>query len=204
MTDNAAQAQHSGALQITIPSLFERLLQPTSLLPGESQGDYEQLRDTIIEEVEPQSGIEWLWAADLVDLSWDIIRYRALRQKALEVRRRDAIEAMLRRVDLPGIPQAFLPFAREQTRENAEQWRNDPIAGAEIEARLIDQGIDDGSLNAELLIQTRDLFMLFDNLIQSAQTRRVLLLREINRRRISLELERRSLPSRKNVALNRY
>lgn len=204
MTDNAAQAHHSGALQITIPSLFERLLQPTSLLPGESQGDYEQLRDTIIEEVEPQSGIEWLWAADLVDLSWDIIRYRALRQKALEVRRRDAIEAMLRRVDLPGIPQAFLPFAREQTRENAEQWRNDPIAGAEIEARLIDQGIDDGSLNAELLIQTRDLFMLFDNLIQSAQTRRVLLLREINRRRISLELERRSLPSRKNVALNRY
>jgi hypothetical protein len=102
------QAQRSSALQITIPSLFQRLLQPTSLLPGESLGNYEQLRDSIIEEVEPQSGIEWLWTTDLVDLSWDIIRYRALRQKALEVRRRDAIEAMLRRIDLPGIPQAFL------------------------------------------------------------------------------------------------
>jgi hypothetical protein len=204
VTDYDPQAQRSGTPQITIPSLFQRLLQPTSLLPGESLGDYEQLRDSIIEEVEPQSGIEWLWAADLVDLSWDIIRYRALRQKALEVRRRDAIEAMLRRIDLPGIPQAFLPFARDRTKENAEQWRNDPTAGAEIEARLIDQGIDDGSLNAELLIQTRELFILFDNLIQSAQTRRVLLLREINRRRISLQLERSALPKRRNVALNRY
>jgi hypothetical protein len=202
--DNAPQAQRSGALQITIPSLFQRLLQPTSLLPGESLGDYEQLRDSIIAEVEPQSGIEWLWAVDLVDLSWDIVRYRALRQKALEVRRRDAIEAMLRRIDLPGIPQAFLPFARDRTKKNAEQWRSDPVAGAEIEARLIDQGIDDGSLNAELLIQTRELFILFDNLIQSAQTRRVLLLREIKRRRISLELERSALSKRRSVALNRY
>jgi hypothetical protein len=39
------------------------------LLPSESLGDYEQLRDSLIEEVDPQSGIEWLWSADLVDLS---------------------------------------------------------------------------------------------------------------------------------------
>jgi hypothetical protein len=187
--DHPPQARCSSDLQITIPPLFQRLLQPAALLPGENPSDYEQLRDSIIEEVEPQSGIEWLWTADLVDLSWDIIRYRALRQKSLEVRRRDAIEAMLRRIDLPGIPQGFLPFARERTKENAEQWRSDPIACAEIEARLSDQGIDQGSLNAELLVQTSELFMLFDGLIQSAQTRRVLLLREINRRRLSLELE---------------
>jgi hypothetical protein len=48
----------------------------------------------IIEEIAPQSGIEWLWAADLIELSWDIVRYRALRQKMLKIRRQDAIEAM--------------------------------------------------------------------------------------------------------------
>jgi hypothetical protein len=200
--NNSPQAQRSSALQITIPSLFQRLLQPMALLPGESASDYEQLRDSLIEEVEPQSGIEWLWTADLVDLSWDIIRYRALRQKALEVRRRDAIEAMLRRIDLPGIPQACLPFARERTKENAEQWRSDPIAGAEIATRLSDQGIDDGSLNAELLVQTRELFTLFDGLIQSAQTRRVLLLREISRRRLALELE--CVPKRRGSDVKRF
>ena len=202
MTD--LHAQRSGAPQITIPSLFQSLLQPTSLLPGERLVDFEQLRDSLIEEIEPRSGIEWLWAADLVDLSWDIIRYRTLRQRALEIRRRDAIEAMLRRIDLPGIPQEYLPFACGQTKENAEQWRSDPVASAEIEARLIEQGIDDGSLNAELLIQTRELLTLFDNLIQSAQARRIVLLREINRRRISLEFEQSALPKRRNVALNRY
>jgi len=41
----------------------------------------------IIQEIVPRSGIEWLWVADLVELSWDIVRYRSLRQKMLEVRR---------------------------------------------------------------------------------------------------------------------
>jgi hypothetical protein len=202
VTGNAPQAQRPSSCQITIPSLFRRLLEPIALLPGESLRDYEQLRDSLIDEIEPQSGIEWLWIVDLVDLSWDILRYRALRQKAIEIRRRDAIEAMLRRIDLPGIPQTFLPFARDRTKENAEQWRSDPIASAEIEARLIDQGIDDVSLNAELLIQTQELSLLFDNLIQSAQTRRILLLREINRRRISIELESGTLPRRRKLMLN--
>jgi hypothetical protein len=58
-----------------------------------------------------------LWTADLVDLSWEIVRYQAMRQKALELRRRDAIEAMLRRIDLPGVPQPFLPFAQERIKE---------------------------------------------------------------------------------------
>jgi hypothetical protein len=58
-------------------------------LPGESLNDYEAIRDMIIQVIAPQSGIEWLWIADLVELSWDVIRYRALRQKMLEIRRRE-------------------------------------------------------------------------------------------------------------------
>ena len=144
----------------------------------------------IIQEIVPQSGIEWLWVADLVELSWDIVRYRSLRQKMLEVRRQDAIEAMLQRIDLPGIPHAFKPFAQEQTRLSAEAWRIDPMAAAEIEDRLAMRGIDESSVNAETLIQARELFVLFDTLMQAAQTRRILLLREISRRRLSGEIER--------------
>jgi hypothetical protein len=95
-------------------------------MPGENVSEYEAIRDMIIQEIIPQSGIEWLWVADLVELSWDIVRYRSLRQKMLEVRRQDAIEAMLRRIDLPGIPHTFRQFAHEQTRLNAEEWRIDP------------------------------------------------------------------------------
>ena len=204
MTGYHHPLQSAEVVQATVPSLFQRLLQPTLLFPGENRSDYDSLRDMVIAEIEPQSGIEWLWAADLIELSWDILRYRTLRQKMLEVRRKDAIEAMLRRIDLAGIPHAFLPAAVDRTKQNAEQWRSDPSAGAEIERRLIDQGIDEGSLNAEVLIQAGELFSMFDNLIQSAQTRRILLLREINRRRIALEIEGSSLPERRAASVGRY
>jgi hypothetical protein len=191
---------NSRALDIAVPAIFDRLIQPAFLMPGERLSDYEALRDMIIEEIAPQSGIEWLWAADLIELSWDIVRYRALRQKMLKVRRQEAIDAMLQRVDLPGIPYPFRQSARDQTRLNAEQWRTDSVASAEIENRLAAQGIDEGSVNAEVLIQSRELFIMFDSLMQSAQTRRILLLREINRRRISLEFERTGAPKRRIVA----
>jgi hypothetical protein len=194
------QTPSSGALDVAVPPIFDRVVQPAFLMPGESLSDYEAIRDMIIKEIAPQSGIEWLWAADLIELSWDIVRYRALRQKMLKIRRQDAIDAMLQRLDLPGIPYPFRQSARDQTRLNAEQWRTDPIANAEIENRLTAQGIDEGSVNAEVLIQSRELFIMFDGLMQSAQTRRILLLREINRRRISLEFERAGSPKRRIAA----
>lgn len=52
-----------------VPVLLQRLLQPTLLLPGESTKGYEDLRALIIDEVEPQSSIEWLWVTDLVEVS---------------------------------------------------------------------------------------------------------------------------------------
>jgi hypothetical protein len=197
MTACDNQTMSSRALDIVAPVIFNRVIQPAFLMPGESLNDYEAIRDMIIQEITPQSGIEWLWAADLIELSCDIVRYRALRQKMLEIRRRDAIDAMLQRLDLPGISHPFRQSARDQTRLNAEQWRTDPIANTEIENRLTAQGIDEGSVNAEVLIQSRELFILFDSLMQSAQARRIMLLREINRRRISLEIEQGDLPKRR-------
>jgi hypothetical protein len=200
MTACDNQTIGSRAPDVAVPAIFHRVVQPAFLMPGESLNDYETIRDMIIQEIAPQSGIEWLWAADLIELSWDIVRYRVLRQKMLEIRRRDAIDAMLQRLDLPGIPHPFRQSARDQTRLNAEQWQTDPIANAEIENRLTAQGIDEGSVNAEVLIQSRELFIVFDTLMQSAQARRIMLLREINRRRVSLEIERSDLPKRRIAA----
>lgn len=57
------------AQTMPVPVLLQRLLQPTLLLPGESTKGYEDLRALIIDEVEPQSSIEWLWVTDLVEVS---------------------------------------------------------------------------------------------------------------------------------------
>jgi hypothetical protein len=108
------------------------------------------------------------------DLSWDIIRYRALRQKVLETCRQAAVESALQRLDLAGISQEFLPSARDYTKQNAIQWREDPEAAAEIETRLASNGTDTESIYLQ------------------AQNRRVVLLREISGRRSQFGQSRRS------------
>src|SRR6185312_16723659 len=86
------------------PALVLTLMGPPSLLPGESLEAFEAIKAAIIDEMTPQAPLEWLWVIDLIELSWDILRYRRLRQKALEAAREAAIEASLARIDLAGIP----------------------------------------------------------------------------------------------------
>jgi hypothetical protein len=101
----------------------------------------------------------------------------------LEVYREAAVESLLQRVDSLGIPPFALEMAQRHTRRNVEQWRDDPAAAAEIEAYLKSKGIDAASINIEVFVQARDLFVLFDSLMHSAQSRRIVLLREIAARR---------------------
>jgi len=166
-----------------IPAQIRSLLKPPRLLPGESHTDYATVSQMMIDEIAPQTNIEWLWTIDLIELSWDIVRYRSLRGKVLEVCREAAIESLLLRVDSLGIPSAVREIAQRHTRRNVEQWRDDPTAAAEIEARLKLHGIDAASINLEVFVQARDLFVMFDSLIHSVQSRRIVLLREIAARR---------------------
>jgi hypothetical protein len=168
---------------IPTPTFLSAIARPASLMPGESLRDFESVRDSIIHDVAPRSGIEWLWTMDLIDLSWDIIRYRTLRQKILETYRQAAVESVLQRIDLAGISPEALPSARNHTRQNATQWHEDSEAAAEIESRLASKAIDTETINLEVLVQSRDLFLMFDTLMHSAQNRRIVLLREMSSRR---------------------
>jgi hypothetical protein len=94
--------------------------------------------------------------------------------------RQNAIEAALRRVDSAGIPSASQEEACCQIKRNAAQWRDDRAAATEIEARLTSLGFDERSIDLEVCVQAREIFIMFDNLMHSAQNRRIFLLREIN------------------------
>jgi hypothetical protein len=131
----------------------------------------------------PRSAIEWLLAIDVAELSWEIQRYRLLRHKLLETYRQKAIEAALRRVDMIGIAPEFEDEAEYYTLQNALSWRIDPIATTEIDARLAAYGFDQHAINTEVYVQAREIFVLFEGLLNAAQTKRLLLLREIKNHR---------------------
>ncbi len=190
-----APIEFENAQTCSIPAQIKSLLKPQRLLPGESRTDYAIVRQMIIDEVVPQTSIEWLWTIDLIELSWDVVRYRSLRGKVLKVYREAAIGSLLERVDSSGIPPAARETAQRHTRRNAEQWRDDPAAAVEIETRLKSKGIDATSINIEVFLQARDLFLMFDSLMHSAQSRRSALLREIAARRVVSRQARGTLDS---------
>ena len=168
-----------------LPVEFEALAPPPLLLPGESREHYLMLRQAIFADLAPRSAIEWLLAIDVAELSWEIQRYRMLRHRLLETCRQKAIEATLRRIDLVGIGPERQDEAEYYTLENALSWRMDPIATIEIDARLASHGFDQHAITTEVYIQARDFLLLFESLLNAAQAKRMLLLREIRNQRLT-------------------
>ncbi|WP_027524847.1 hypothetical protein [Bradyrhizobium sp. Ec3.3] len=177
-----------------LPTEFEVLAQPPLLLPGEHLDHYQALRQAIFADLAPRSAIEWLLAIDVAELSWEIQRYRVLRHKALEIYRQKAIEAALRSIDMIGIAPEFEAEAEYYTLQNALSWRIDAVAASEIDTRLARYGFDQHAINTEVYVQAREIFVLFEGLLNAAQTKRMLLLREIRNQRLAGGRRRMDFP----------
>ncbi|MGY8681599.1 hypothetical protein Q2941_28005 [Bradyrhizobium sp. UFLA05-153] len=174
-----------------LPSEFEVLAPPPLLLPGEKLEHYLALKQAIFADLAPRSAVEWLLAIDVAELSWEIQRYRVLRHKVLEIYRQKAIEAALRRIDMVGTDPDFDDQAEHYTLQNALSWRIDPMATTEIDARLAAYGFDQHAITTEVYVQAREVLVLFEGLLNAAQTKRMLLLREIRNQRFAAPMRQR-------------
>jgi hypothetical protein len=166
-----------------VPAELKFFTEPPCLLPGENRCDFEALRLMMIEEIRPETNIEWLWLMDLVELSWEILRYRCLKQRILETFREAAIASILHRINSAGMPPEMSELVRLHSSRAGAEWKLNAHAAAEIEARLARNGFDEIAVNAEVFIQARSEFAMFDSLMHAAQHRRMVLLREIGIRR---------------------
>ena len=175
------------------PDELRPFAEPSLLLPGENLRDYEVLRQLIVDDIQPETNIEWLWTLDLIELSWEILRYRRLKKSILDVHRATAIEAILRRLDGEGMPAEAMPMVGLHARRMASEWRDDRDAAGETETRLRRNKFDAIEINAEVFLQARASFEMFDRLTQLAQARRIGLLREISLRREFARRARRAI-----------
>src|SRR5260370_41874879 len=75
----------SSSRSLALPNELKSFLEPSCLLPGENRHDFETIRQMMIDEIQPETNIEWLWLLDLVELSWEILRYRKLKQRILQM-----------------------------------------------------------------------------------------------------------------------
>ena len=80
------------------------------------------------------------------------------------------------------MPVEAMPTVRPHARRAAAYWRNNHGAAIEIETRLANL-LNQIDIDAKVIVQARELFAMFDQLMQSAQSRRVGLMCEISVRR---------------------
>ena len=60
-------------------------------------------------------------------------------------------------------------MVRQHARRAAADWRTDPQGAVDIEAHLERSGFDQIDINTQVIAQARELFLMFDHLMQSAQ-----------------------------------
>ena len=80
--------------ELTIPAEFAGLVE-TPIMPSEDRQQFEALRWMIVDEVRPKTPLQWLLCLDLVEQSWEILRYRRLKQKILPPDVRSESESFL-------------------------------------------------------------------------------------------------------------
>jgi hypothetical protein len=167
-----------------IPEDILRIFGDPPLLSTEDPELYSSLLCRVAQEVRPQNIIEWLWAKDIVDLSWEIRRLRRVKPILIERERQSRLappppptpprpptEAELAFASLLGQPPPPPPpseadIRRETRRRARHRARSRAYLSSEI-----------GS--ATILSDVMGDYERIDRLLVSAELRRNALLRDI-------------------------
>jgi hypothetical protein len=64
----------NSSARLSMPAELHAFSEPCNLLPGESRSDFEAIRQMMVDDIQPETNIEWLWTLDLIELSWEILR----------------------------------------------------------------------------------------------------------------------------------
>jgi hypothetical protein len=56
----------SGTMSLSVPAVLRSFADPSGLLPGEDRQDFEAIRQAMIDDIQPETNLEWLWIFDLV------------------------------------------------------------------------------------------------------------------------------------------
>ena len=180
-----------------IPADVEALLGLPPILRNEDVATYKQLRSRVAEAVAPTDFIEWLWLRDVVDLSWEIQRLRRFKALLIDLKIEARVappqggDGLLRSAQPPlhyGLGTYIDPpeDREEKARERQEKQREEQAKRREA---LLDHyrklaATEIGA--AGLFLESLGRYEQLDKLIDSAESRRNAVLRDIEKRRESL------------------
>lgn len=168
-----------------IPEHIQCIFGPPPLIRGESSQDYHRLLAEIAASVAPTNIIEWIYVKDIVDLTWEIIRYRRAKSEVIELELPFAAAPFMQRVTTGESPASLV--ATQNDYEEGQRLIIDamierPFEKTEAASVLKEHGLALTSLSSAALVSKLAMIEAIDRLITRAEKRRDTVLQEIERR----------------------
>jgi hypothetical protein len=151
-------------------------LGPLPLLPGESAQDYQNLTDHLSADVRPKDTIEEIFLRDVIDLTWEVMRLRRLRDAFLAANVSEGLRSVLPTITDIAIAEDLV-----------EGWKlRKPKAMKSIDDYLASHGLTMDAAHAETFARFSQEMETINRLLTGAEARRNQTLREIERHRAAL------------------
>jgi hypothetical protein len=151
-----------------------RFFGPPPLIAGEDQAQYEMMRDQISAAVRPLDFLEEIWVNDVVNLVWETQRLRRLRAALLLAAAPEGVDRILRASD---------PFFGQNV---AADWASLQPGAMKIVDAALAASLTMDAVMAQTLALKIDEVERIDRMVASAEARRNIALREIDRHRATL------------------
>ena len=159
-------------------------LPPASLANGEDAATYAQLAARIRAAVAPANIIEEIWARDVADLTWDVVRLRRLKAGLFTIGAGDGMTQILCGLEQHAITGKL----------KAKEWAaRKPAALAEVNSQLSTAGLDMGDVATSTFAVRIDQFDRIERMLAAAEVRRAAALHAIDNRRAT-ERARAAVP----------
>jgi hypothetical protein len=150
------------------------LFGPPALLPAESPAEYWRLYSLLQAELAPADVIEKMWLRDLVDLNWEVRRWRRLSNGLLSSSKHSGLDKILG---------SLQPYDGSEMELKRNWMRRDPTAIAEVSRLLNLAGLTEDAILAQTLAVKLDQIDRIDRMTFQAERRRDLAIQQIERRR---------------------
>lgn len=147
-------------------------------LPGESEDDFFRLFDVMVEEVLPESPIEWLWTLDLSWSLYEMQRYRRWKDAIILTGRSEALEAALAKTNSAAAELGVTPSIRAMARLESKTLRSNPNDPT-LTNRLEGHGYDQETINATAFLDGVTAIAAVEKFLTSARHHVVATLREV-------------------------
>jgi hypothetical protein len=115
-----------------------------SLLISESTAEYNLLRNSLAQQIQPQTFVEHLWVADLVDGEHEMRRLQRSKTRIVRSNTSEALRNLLLNL-------ASDTYESDQIDYLVAKWFTNKVVRRTVSRILRDFGLDDASIDAEAL-----------------------------------------------------